>query len=60
MSEPTDLKDTDAAAAELEDARKKAATYPTRMLSKAYQDAKRAGKTEVAEILRQALKSRNG
>ena len=57
MSEPTENKD-EPASSELEDARKKAAIYPTRMLSKAYQDAKRAGKTEVAEILRQALKAR--
>ncbi len=53
------MKDTETPTTELEETHKKAATYPTRALSDAYRQAKRAGKTEVADILRGALKSRN-
>lgn len=44
---------------EMKEAARKADTFPTRALAEIYQQAKRDGKTELAELFRTELKRRN-
>jgi hypothetical protein len=43
---------------DLEEMRRKAATFPTRMLADVYLNAKKSGDTELAAIYREILKAR--